>query len=416
MRSRRPQKGLPMVLPGSTALDPTRLLRIRARFAPAEVVRIGTADLNGDSKTVPRELRTGDTVRRGDLLGVFYSTDVGNKKNDLYDAIVQLALDEEILERALAARGSVAEVFLLNAQKSVVSDRNAITRAVNTLRAWNIAQEDVDAVKREAEQAALERRDADRTKKSKKERDREGEAKKKQLDRWARVELKAPFDATIVERNVAQHEIIADGTTNLFVLARVDVIGVVAYPPEDDLPRLQALPPSRWVWTIRTAGLDEPLRGTIDEIGYLIDPNQHTGVIKGYVDNPSRRLRGGQFVTVTIDLPPPEDVVEIPTTALVDDGRQCIVFVRPDPDQPNYTMRRVLVTHRFDETVWVRTRLTAAQQQVSPEDEAQGVLVPEPLLPGEQVILSGALELKKEVEDREASRRLEVRPVEDAKK
>jgi cobalt-zinc-cadmium efflux system membrane fusion protein len=414
--AKRPKKGLPMVLPGSTALDPTRLLRIRARFAPAEVVRIGDVHVNGDSKTAPRELRSGDTVRRGDVLGVFYSTDVGNKKNDLYDAIVQLALDEEVLERATSARGSVAEIFILNAQKAVVSDRNAIARAENTLRAWNINQDDVDAVKREAEQADLERIKANRSKKSQKEKDRESEAKKKQLDRWARVELKAPFEATIIERNVSRHEIVADGTTNLFVLARVDLISVVAYPPEDDLPRLQSLPPSRWRWTLRTAGLAEPLEGAIDEIGYLIDPNQHTGVIKGYVANPDRRLRGGQFVSVTIDLPPPDGLVEIPATALVDDGRECVVFVRADPNRPDYTMRRVLVTHRFDDSVWVRSELTAEQKKISPDEEQQGLLAPEPLRPGETVILSGVLELKKEVEDREASRRLEDRQKEDEKK
>src|SRR5262249_23733471 len=158
-----PQKGLPMVLPGSTALDPTRLLRIRARFAPAEVVRIGEVFVPGDGPTRTRELRSGDPVRRGDVLGVVYSTDVGNKKNDLYDALVQLALDEEILERAEAARGSVAEVFILNASKAVLNDRNAITRAENTLRAWNISQDDVDEVKREAALADLERIKADKS-------------------------------------------------------------------------------------------------------------------------------------------------------------------------------------------------------------------------------------------------------------
>src|SRR5208337_4331211 len=35
-----PTRSLPLVLPGSTALDPTRLMRIRARFAPARVVEI----------------------------------------------------------------------------------------------------------------------------------------------------------------------------------------------------------------------------------------------------------------------------------------------------------------------------------------------------------------------------------------
>ena len=73
------------------------------------------------------------------------------------------------------------------------------------------------------------------------------------------------------------------------------------------------------------------LTGTIDEIGYLIDPNQHTAVIKGYVENPGKRIRAGQYVTATVNIPPPDDVVEIPTDSLVDDGLQTLVFVQPDP-------------------------------------------------------------------------------------
>src|SRR5262249_6947617 len=107
----RPTRGTALVLPGSTALDPTRLLRIRARFAPAEVVKIGEVRVPPDQwktgQSEFRELRSGDRVSRGEVLGVFYSVDVGNKKNDLYEAIVQLKLDEEILERSEAAKGSV---------------------------------------------------------------------------------------------------------------------------------------------------------------------------------------------------------------------------------------------------------------------------------------------------------------------
>src|SRR5262249_24294045 len=131
---------------------------------------------------------------------------------------------------------------------------------------------------------------------------------------------------------------------------------------------------------------------------------------------PKRRLRGGQFVTVTITMPPPDDLVEIPVSALVDDGRQCVVFIRPDPDEPRYTMRRVLVTHRFDNSVWVRSKVTKAQQTLSADDVEQGLLVPQPLLPKEQVILSGVLELKKEVEDREASQRIKERQRQNKKK
>ena len=37
---KKPSRTQPLVMPGSTALDPARLLRLRARFAPAELVKI----------------------------------------------------------------------------------------------------------------------------------------------------------------------------------------------------------------------------------------------------------------------------------------------------------------------------------------------------------------------------------------
>ncbi len=224
-----------------------------------------------------------------------------------------------------------------------------------------------------------------------------------------RVELKAPFDATIVERNVALHEIVVDGTTNLFVLAQVDRIAVIANAPEDDLPLLQQLSFKQRHWSIKTVGAptDKEFVGPIDEIGYLIDPNQHTAVVKGYINNikdqdGSWRLRAGQFVSVTVHLDPPKGVVEIPMNAVVDDGKQCVVFVQPDASRPEYVLRRVLVTHRFDDTAFVRSELSDEQKLIKKEDKDQGVRAPEPLVPGERVITAGVLELKKELEDREA--------------
>jgi cobalt-zinc-cadmium efflux system membrane fusion protein len=408
-----PKQGIILELPGSTALDPTRLLRIRARFAPAEVVKIGEKrdqPVNGES--VFRELRSGDRVKKGERLAIFYSVDVGSKKNDLYDALVQLKLDEEILDRAEKARGTVPEIFILNAKRAVLGDRNAITRAENTLRAWGIPSEDVDAIHKEAEQADL---DAGRTSREKdkekekdtraKEKEARDKAKQEQLERWARVELKAPFDATIVERNVALHEIVVDATTNLFVLAQVDRLAVIANAPEDDLPRLQQLSHDQRRWTIDTVGVptDKKLEGTIDEIGYLIDPNQHTAVIKGYINNANEQIRAGQFVTVRIELPKRTDVVEVPMNAVVDDGKQCVVFVQPDPAKSEFVLRRVIVTHRFDKTAYIRSDLPVPDKKTRAEAKDQGVRPPEPLRAGDRIITAGVLELKKELEDREAA-------------
>lgn len=265
------------------------------------------------------------------------------------------------------------------------------------------------AAAQEAETAAGKDEDKKKNEEKKKDKDKDKErraeekkAREEQLNRWARVELKAPFDATIIERNVAQHEVIVDGTTNLFTLARVDQIAVIANAPEDDLPTLQALDFAHRRWTVRSVGIPATgLEGPIDEIGYLIDPNQHTAVIKGHIPNPGGRLRGGLFASLTIVLPPPPDTVEIPIDAVVDDGKQCVVFVQADPAKENYTMRRVLLTHRFEKTAFVRSVLKPEDKLLKPGERDQGVLPPEPLRAGERVILSGVLELKKELEDKE---------------
>ena len=100
----QPSRKRPLVMPGSTALDPAGLIRVRVRFAPAEVVEIGKiADPHASPGIVPplrRDLQTGDPVKKGDLLAVLYSIDLGNKKNDLFDALSQLRLDKEVLKRA----------------------------------------------------------------------------------------------------------------------------------------------------------------------------------------------------------------------------------------------------------------------------------------------------------------------------
>ena len=63
----------PLMFSGSTALDPTRLARIRARFAPARVVKIGQVqDYSAKTgRTEFRELRPGDRVSKGQISGHF---------------------------------------------------------------------------------------------------------------------------------------------------------------------------------------------------------------------------------------------------------------------------------------------------------------------------------------------------------
>jgi cobalt-zinc-cadmium efflux system membrane fusion protein len=399
----KPLRWRTLVMSGSTALDPTRLYRIRARFAPspssAEVIEIAQVPddprQTGKTETVWREIRSGDRVKKGDLLAVFSSVDVGNKKNDLIDAIYQLELDQQILDKAKEHEDAVPPVFIWNAERSVQGDTNTVNRALATLRTWGIPESDIQAVKDEAE--AVKKR--------------KGKHDPAKDALWARVELRAPSDGVIIERNLALHEIVVDNTTNLFQIARVDRLAVFANCPEDDLPALEALPTALRRWTVKTVGSPD-VPGFIDDISYLIDPNQHTAVVKGHINNPNEVLRGGQFISATVKLPPPREAkdewsgVEVPTDAVVEDGQQVVVFVETDPVKHYYTMRRVELLQRFEDKVFVRSKPFARSEQHLPEEEP-GMLPREPLRSGDRIVRSGVGELKAALIDLEAQPKTE---------
>lgn len=396
----KPTRTRPLEMPGSMAFDPTRTFRIRARFAPspssAEVIQIAQTREDqrqtGKAESTFREIRSGDRVVKGELLAAFNSDVVGTKKNDLIDAVYQLALDEAILKRFNAHPTAVPDYLFLNAQRNVQTDKNTIEKSTNTLKTWGISEDDIQAVLDEAENVKK----------------RGGKRDKSKDALWGRVEVKAPSDGTIVEMNLSLHDIVVDNSQNLFQIVDLDKFFVTANIPEDELPVLEALRDStRGVipWTVTTVG-SPPIAGYISDISYIIDKNQHTAIAKGYVDNKDAKLRAGQFITAAVELPPPPDVVEVPTKAVVEDGQQSVVFVQKDPKLPNYTLRRVELTARFEKTVFVRSKPLAKAEARSDIDAELGMLPIEPLLPGERVLESGVGELKKEVLNRESEQRL----------
>ena len=227
-----PRQARPLTMPGSTALDPGRVMRVRTRFNAevTEIARVAEENRRTPSgETAFRELRPGDKVQKGETLAVVWSVDVGGKKSDLVDALVQRRLDEQRLKarEKLFAQGSLPEDTLNQTRHDVISDRNAKERAERTLRTWNIPEPEIRAVYDEAELAF----------------GRQGKRDKEKERLWARSELIAPREGTIVERNVSVGEYVADNTVNLFTIAEVDRLLVIANPPEDELPALLALEP-----------------------------------------------------------------------------------------------------------------------------------------------------------------------------
>jgi cobalt-zinc-cadmium efflux system membrane fusion protein len=365
-------------LQGSLALDTNQLVRVHSRFA-GEVIEVSQAA--GDAgAAASRPVSFGDNVRKDQLLAVVWCKDLGEKKSELADAVSQLRFDQERLVKIseAAQQGAIPDARLQLQERTVESDLTAVARAERTLRVWRLPEAEIRDVQDEARRI----------------RDRQGRRDPEMEKRWARVEVRSPMGGVIVEKNVSVGDIV-DTTTDLFKVANVDTLTVWANAYEENLPALLDLPPGKKQWTVQLNA--DPgtaaLRGRIEKIGYVSDPVQHTVMVMGQVQNPGGRMRAGQFITATIELPPAPKEVVVPAGALVDDGRDAVIFVQRPADDLQFTLRHVAVASRNQKEVHLRCSLR-------PEETACGLEV---VLPGERVVATGAIELQSAMEDLAAS-------------
>jgi cobalt-zinc-cadmium efflux system membrane fusion protein len=347
---------------GTLMFDSGRLSHVRARF-PGEIVQLGPA--SGQAAAVG----FGRKVHKNQLLAVIWSQDLGEKKCELIDALSQLRVDEDSLQRikSVTADGSIPERLLHDAERKVEADRIVVSRAERTLQTWRISAEEIEQVRAEANRLLREKKP-----------DRE-----ELVTQWARLEVRAPLDGTIVECNVVLGDLV-DASTDLFRIADLSRLRVLAHAYEEDLPSLDAVKDHHGAWSVALGtGPGAAVRGgEFDQVGCIIDPNQHTAMVMGWVDNPGGELRVGQFVTVRMEIPPPLGEVAIPASALCEDSDRTSVFVQAG-GKATYVRRNVAVTRRRGEKVYIRSQPTS--------DETRRGL--QPLAPGEQVVVSRTVEL-----------------------
>ena len=355
-------------LSGTLTLDAGRLEEVRSRF-PGEVVEIGAIIDRS------RPIRFGDFVRKDQLLAVVWSRELGEKKSELIDATSQLHLDSETLKRMekLYQDGTISEREYRDAQRAVEAGRVAVARVLRTLQTWRVGEAEIKEIEAEAQRLI-----------------QGGTRVSDELvDKWARVEIRAALNGVVLECNAALGDIISV-TDDLFKVADLTRLRVLAYAYEEDLPQLDSLPREqrRWTITIPADSSAAPQTGEIEQIGRIIDPTQHTALIMGWVDNTSGRLRAGQFITAAVQLPCPGNEVAIPASAVIEKGGETIVFVQTASD-PIYAQRRVSLSRQKGETACVH---------IQPTDEQKRLGIA-PLKPGEKVVVSGAVELQQSLTD-----------------
>ena len=344
--------------------------RVLSRFT-GEIVALGTTqgeettESRADVSSSGRPLRVGDHVRKDQLLAVLWSKDLGEKKSEWIDAQSRLNLDRGILKdlEELYQKGATAERSVREAKRNVDADVIALKRADHTLLSWGIKEREMAEIRAEAEKP-----------------DRKAGERRQDYERW-RVWRFAPQDGTLssgifpARPGRYDHAPVQD--------RRPEQFGGVGQPvrrrPTHDskLPR-----PVKWDITVPSQP-GVTYSGTLDQINEIIDANQHTALLKGFVNNSRGDLLVGQFVTANISIPPAANELEVPTSAVVEDGRDSIVFVELPGEKHQFRRQKVTVTRRYQDVVYVRANLT--------DKDA--------LKPGDKVIAGGAVLLNEAMND-----------------
>ena len=312
---------------GCLAFDNDALIRIHSRFS-GELVSIGQTEEG-------RPLRLGDKVKSGQLLAIVWSKDLGEKKSELCDAVSKLSADTTTFQRL--KDGGVSERSVLEAERIVQADRIAVERAERTLRTWRLSESEIATI----------RDDAGRIKS-------DGAGQSPHSSDWAKVEVRSSLSGTIVEKSGNPGDII-DTTATIFTIGDLTNLAVWAHIYEEDLPLLNSLPkPIEWTITLPSQP-DVSSVGTLEQISSVIDPNQHTALALGRVKNPSGSLKVGQSVKVSVTLPRSTNEIKLPVDAVIEDGRESIVFLQSNEKQSEFVRCPVHVTRRFRDVIYVKT-------------------------------------------------------------
>ena len=271
--------------------------------------------------------RPGETVEAGHKLMVIDSPDLGTAKSDYAKAIADversdaaLKLARELLEIKAVPQKDVREAD--NDYRKSVAERE---RAAARLRTLGITADQLPAIASRA-------------------------------DSVTQIVVTAPRSGVIVERNVSPGQVVAYGQSdtpvNLFVVADVSTMWVLADVYEPDVPRVHR--GQRVVVTLPCCPNDR-FDGTIDYISDLVDKDTRTVKVRAVVPNHGRTLKAEMFVKVSIATGVGR-VLTLPLDAVHRQGGQTYVLVERGKD--DYARRPVQLGAEMNGVVEVRDGVT----------------------------------------------------------
>jgi membrane fusion protein, heavy metal efflux system len=264
----------------------------RVSFDEAHVAHV-TSPVSGRVERIDGAL--GQHIRKGQVLAVIRSPDLGDATADLAKAEAERIATEHAYERAKLLRegGGASDAVVEQAQD-----------------AWRIARAELE---RAQEKVALFHAGQGVT---------EG------------YPLTSPIEGTVLARTVTpgfeiQGTYSGGSLPELFTVGDLDDVWVYADVYEKDLARVHA---GENV-SVSVTGVPQPYQGQVDYVADMLDPQTRTARLRCTIPNPDHRLEPEMYGTVRVNVAAIR-ALSVPRTAIMHLAGQSLVFVErgPAPD------------------------------------------------------------------------------------
>ncbi len=331
----------------SVVLDSAQRAQIRAEpVTPATynatIVTTGTVAFNGDHSTdilspmsgpVSRIMVSpGASVGRGQILATVASPDFADAVAAFRKAESALRNAQRIatLDEQLFANDALARRDLDQARSDLAAaaaDRDA---AVSTMRSLGVEESAITAI-RDGRPAAN-----------------------------AQAAIRSPIAGTVVTKAINPGQLLQAGATNVFTVADLSTMWVMANVFEGDVASVQK---GETAW-ITTSGSPDTLTGRVDYVAALVDPATKATAVRILVPNRGGLLRRDMLVNVEIRAMRQRTGILVPVASVLrDDDNLPYVFVASGAK--GYARRRIELGSRVGDRYEVRTGLQPGESVVT---------------------------------------------------
>ncbi|MBF8757713.1 efflux RND transporter periplasmic adaptor subunit [Pseudomonas guariconensis] len=185
-----------------------------------------------------------------------------------------------------------------------------------------------------------------------------------------RYELRAPFDAVVVEKHLTVGEVV-DETSNAFTLSDLTRVWATFSVTPRDLGRVTT---GRTV-TVSAPDLGVEVEGQVNYVGSLLGEQSRAATARATLANPNGAWRPGLFVNIAVNVERFDAAVVVPEAALQTWEEQTVVFARTDEGfqaRPVKTGRRDSGQVEITEGLAAGTQVAAAGSFVLKSELGKG--------------------------------------------